>query len=168
MRFKIFLAVVAMSVVQVQAAPNRYWAELARTQDGATLNGPDTSVKAVQFLLRARGSRIAADGVFGTQTESALKTFQRRHGLVASGKINGATWERLVPTLRPGARGDSVRAMQVLLGGFANSKVVVDGVFGSATQAALLKFQKESNIKADSIVGKETWSNLSPGQWEGC
>jgi peptidoglycan hydrolase-like protein with peptidoglycan-binding domain len=43
----------------------------------------------VRALQRALG--IPADGVFGSQTESAVRRFQRRHGLVADGVVGPLT-----------------------------------------------------------------------------
>jgi peptidoglycan hydrolase-like protein with peptidoglycan-binding domain len=43
----------------------------------------------VRALQRALG--VPADGVFGSQTESAVRRFQRRHGLVADGVVGPLT-----------------------------------------------------------------------------
>jgi hypothetical protein len=48
---------------------------------------------AVVALQRALG--ISADGIFGPGTESAVKSFQRRHGLTADGIVGPATWSAL-------------------------------------------------------------------------
>lgn len=38
---------------------------------------------------------LAADGHFGSSTETAVKEFQRSRGLTADGKVGKATWEAL-------------------------------------------------------------------------
>lgn len=58
------------------------------------------------------------------------------------------------PTLRVGSRGQAVRDVQAKL------KVTVDGVFGLATKAAVVKFQTANGLKADGIVGPVTWGKL--------
>jgi len=47
----------------------------------------------VKWLQAQLGSGI--DGVFGTETETMLKVWQRAHGLVADGIVGNATWARL-------------------------------------------------------------------------
>jgi len=48
------------------------------------------AVAAVQQQLR-----ITADGIFGPQTEGAVKTFQLNHGLAATGIVDARTWAEL-------------------------------------------------------------------------
>jgi hypothetical protein len=44
-------------------------------------------------MQRALG--ISADGLFGSGTESAVKSFQSQHGLTADGVVGPATWQAL-------------------------------------------------------------------------
>ena len=56
-------------------------------------------VKTLQKKLIAQGyslPRYGADGDFGSETESALKAFQRDHGLNADGIAGKKTWEALL------------------------------------------------------------------------
>ena len=55
----------------------------------------DTS-SAVAEVQRALG--IADDGIFGPQTRAAVKAFQRKHGLLPTGKVDVKTWLKLFPT----------------------------------------------------------------------
>ena len=48
-------------------------------------------VRALQQQLRARGWRLAVDGMLGPRTESVVRAFQRRHGLVADGLVGPLT-----------------------------------------------------------------------------
>lgn len=65
-----------------------------------------------------------------------------------------------LPTLKNGSKGDSVKALQILLNGFGYSCGTADGIWGSKTQAAVIKFQKVNGLTQDGIVGNETWSAL--------
>jgi N-acetyl-anhydromuramyl-L-alanine amidase AmpD len=56
--------------------------------------------------------------------------------------------------LRKGDQGNSVIALQVLLG------IHADGAFGPATDAAVRAFQKANSLTADGLVGPATWKAL--------
>ncbi len=57
-----------------------------------------TAVRAAQMLLQAKGHRVAIDGIFGPQTEYAVKMFQEQRGYtsVALGTVEHFTWCDLV------------------------------------------------------------------------
>jgi len=59
----------------------------------------------------------------------------------------------LKPTLRRGENNDPnlVKIVQAKVG------VAADGLFGPATEAAILKFQADNGLDADGIVGAATW-----------
>lgn len=65
-------------------------------------------------------------------------------------------------TLRKGDRGNEVKELQAALNGAANSleKLDVDGIFGAKTFNAVVHFQLESGLRADGVVGAETWKAL--------
>ena len=66
------------------------------------------------------------------------------------------------PTLRQGSSGAAASKLQQLL----NTKgidITVDGDFGSATRAAVVKFQQQNGLVADGIVGTQTWQALRRG-----
>lgn len=116
-------------------------------------------VRTVQYLLRQAGYSVSADGVFGSGTESAVRSFQQARGLAVDGVVGTATWERLAITVRNGSTGDAVRGCQSQLRarGYA---VNVDGVFGAGTESAVRSFQQSRGLGADGIVGLDTWSRL--------
>lgn len=53
-------------------------------------------VAQLQTLLSKDGSSLVIDGIFGCGTQSAVKAFQRRHGLVADGIVGAKTWGELL------------------------------------------------------------------------
>jgi hypothetical protein len=48
-----------------------------------------------QRLLAKDGSNLEIDGIFGPGTQSAVKAFQRRHGLTVDGIVGPQTWKAL-------------------------------------------------------------------------
>ena len=68
--------------------------------------------------------------------------------------------------LKKGNTGEYVTLLQTKLknAGYDLGKYGVDGDFGSATLAAVKKFQKEHGLTVDGIVGKATWAALESGE----
>ena len=118
-----------------------------------------SDVLAAQYMLRARGAALPATGVFGSSTRAAVVAFQRSRNLAADGMIGVNTWSALMGTVRYGSRGDMVRALQVELN-HNGRYVVVDGVFGLQTRAAVLALQTRNWLATDTIVGPMTWTAL--------
>ena len=59
-----------------------------------------------------------------------------------------------------GAKGNNVRWVQWHLNKAAGEKLAVDGIFGSLTKAAVLRFQKNKKLVQDGIVGPKTRAAL--------
>jgi hypothetical protein len=124
-------------------------------------------VTALQYLLRAKGFKLAPDGRFGFSTESAVRRFQAKNKLKVDGKIGWQSWEALTPNLKRGAKGDAVRALQTLLI-FQKQKVARDGVFGSSTQNAVGDvYMPIDVIGFGGEVSDNQWCYLSGGYWKG-
>lgn len=66
------------------------------------------------------------------------------------------------PTLRVGATGACVKVMQQLLinKGYNVGAAKADGIYGSYTKSAVVKFQRNSKLLPDAIVGPVTWGAL--------
>ena len=56
--------------------------------------------------------------------------------------------------LKLGSKGKEVEDLQKYL------KIKVDGDFGSKTETAVKKWQKENGLKDDGIVGEKTWNAM--------
>lgn len=67
------------------------------------------------------------------------------------------------PTIGPGATGDVVRRAQRALRRTPDLGLVVDGVYGPATKAAVIGFQQGAGLQVDGIVGPHTWTALPDG-----
>jgi len=138
-----------------QAAPDMDWLRYKAGDRGE-------DVRTIQYLLRARGYKTQADGIFGKQTVNAVKSFQRAKKLVGDGVVGNQTWKALVITVKRGSRGDAVRAAQNQLKAhvYDGHRIAVDGNFGAQTEREVKKFQKDYEIKQDGIVGLVTWNTL--------
>lgn len=132
------------------------------------------------------------DGIYGSQTEASVRSFQQIFGLTADGIVGPATWYRIVrlytavtrlselrsqgqqfyainwsppTTLQVGSTGDKVRQLQYMLSVLSSyiqsiPPVTVDGVYGQATRAAVLAFQRRYGLPETGTVGETTWDIL--------
>jgi peptidoglycan hydrolase-like protein with peptidoglycan-binding domain len=120
----------------------------------------NAAVRVMQYLLEDRGIVVTVDGIFGPNTETAVKGFQANNGLKQDGIVGELTWSRLIRTLQKSSSGAAVKAVQVIL-----SRIVlpldVDGVFGPNTETAVKGFQADNGLQQDGIVGPLTWRALA-------
>ena len=67
-----------------------------------------------------------------------------------------------LPVLKKGCKGESVKALQILLigCGYSCGSSGADSSFGPATDSAVRRFQKANKLVADGIVGAKTWAKL--------
>lgn len=105
-----------------------------------------------------------------TEIADAILLYNKANGKVSQGLADRRAAERKLflsgsiaakdeyadlPTLRKGDKGVMVRVMQKLLGGLE-----IDGIFGTATEEVVKRFQKEHKLEADGIVGQKTWAEM--------
>ena len=66
------------------------------------------------------------------------------------------------PTIRKGDTGTAVKVLQLALVAYEYNigKYGADGEFGFDTENAVKRFQKNSEIEVDGIVGEDTWNKL--------
>lgn len=136
------------------------------------------TVKYIQNKLIIKGyfvGRTGADGIFGFQTEKAVRQFQIDNSLSADGIIGPLTWEKLEDStivisssypgsiIGMGARGDNVVKIQkeLIRRGY-NVPGGTDGQYGSGCREIVKKFQSDSGLEIDGVVGKRTWDTLFP------
>lgn len=96
----------------------------------------------------------------GSNTESAVKKFQKTNQLTADGIVGPNTWNKLFVTVKNGSSGNAVKAAQYLLKKVYCYSIDVDGSFGPATQSAVKDFQTRKGLSSDGIVGPATWAAL--------
>lgn len=154
-------------------------------------------VLALQLALRVEGySYLKGTGNYAGETLRAVKDYQRKHHIKASGIVGSKTWQALVGTkptmltggtlevikpfsLNPGERGgqklDNLYNMIQRIYPYAaqlDSLNDPSGVYGPGLQKMVRDFQKRAGIKASGIVGPKTVAALNEavsvaGQW-GC
>jgi peptidoglycan hydrolase-like protein with peptidoglycan-binding domain len=126
-------------------------------------------VKRLQRALRRTPDPgLAVNGLFDSQTETAVKDFQSGAGLVVDGIVGPLTWNALpdggpMPTLQRGSSGEVVRRLQTLLtngavGEWITTPMGIDGDFGPHTEASVKAFQTWGGVVADGIVADQTWA----------
>jgi peptidoglycan hydrolase-like protein with peptidoglycan-binding domain len=132
--------------------------------EGPGATGP--SVTGIQYLLRARGHAISADGVYGPQTAAAVEAVQTAAGVAVDGVVGPQTWPELVVTTSSGSTGDAVRAVQQfgLVPSPGVDPLVVDGSYGPITTERVRFFQESWGLGIDGAAGPETWSFLTSGR----
>ena len=153
----VLMALLAGSSTRIEARQVRNWPSWATEGDPHA-----QATRAVQYLLRAHGYKVATDGVFGQQTESALKQFQSVRSLDANGIMDSTVWEKIVVRVRRGSRGNAVRAVQTLLRSMGYP-VRVDGVFGTVTEKIVRRYQRAQGLVVDGVIGLDTWCELFDG-----
>ena len=90
-----------------QSAPQAYFSDITKLPPmlvSSSVNKTPASIYRgnkgdlviwAQEHLYAAGQHIAVDGAFGPRTQTAVRAFQRQHGIAATGIVNGPTWDAL-------------------------------------------------------------------------
>ncbi|MDJ0694274.1 peptidoglycan-binding protein [Mastigocoleus sp. MO_188.B34] len=139
-----------------------------------TLGSTGDDVKDLQKVLNGTvaDNTLVVDGIFGRATQEAVTVFQKQYGLTVDGIVGSQTWAVLdtididendlifPPTIRLGSTGEDVEYLQRRLNGIGLGPVVVDGIFGVATEKEVKKFQKHYDLTIDGVVGPKTWVRL--------
>lgn len=141
------------------------------------------AVRRVQRLLIQAGIRVVggADGIFGLNTQRAVRTFQQSRGLAVTGQVDAATDAALAVTapsggapavvtpgapaaaaspyvgLRIGSTGPNVRRVQeAILATGIHLRGGADGIFGHSTQNGLVRYQRWKGLSPTGVVDQAT------------
>lgn len=127
----------------------------SRTQD---------SVRAFQEIFG-----LEADGIVGPETWYRIVRLYTAVTRLAELRSQGQQFYAInwsPPTvLQPGNTGDKVRQLQYMLSVVSSfipsvPPVTVDGIYGPATRAAVLAFQRRAFLPETGTVGQTTWDTL--------
>ena len=87
-------------------------------------------------------------------------------GIECKKESEGTTVNIELNVLKKGSKGEQVKALQRLLhsmGYSLGTKNPIDGSFGSMTENAVRKYQKNKGLEIDGCVGQTTWDKLLKG-----
>ncbi len=155
-----------------------------------------SGVQEIQFYLQ-RINRFnptvespVLDGIFGSGTERAVRSFQRAYDLPETGIVDEPTWNRIVDvyngtldnvdepsngitlvpypqyTLSVGSRGEYVRYIQQILNVINDVFLTIpqleeDGIFGSATRDGVNAFAILFGFPQNGIVDEALWNKMN-------
>jgi len=129
-------------------------------------------------LLQAALGGIKVDGIFGPETEEAVRQFQATKGLSVDGIVGPATSALLGSRAPVRATGAGVRSNASLTSSEAGAEssptessptaavkrlqaalhLSADGELGPETEAAIRRLQARHGLSVDGVVGPATWS----------
>lgn len=159
------------------------------------LGSSGMGVRVLQFYLRLLNYFIPSipyielDGIYGEQTENAVKAFQEYEGLPADGIVGVTTWRSLINeyerierevqtqydvistlpapglSLTIGSTGDTVRRIQEFIDVIARNNssvpsVTVDGIYGRQTANAVRAIQGLADLNQTGRVDPLTWNAI--------
>ncbi|PMC38556.1 hypothetical protein CJ195_08830 [Bacillus sp. UMB0899] len=132
------------------------------------LGSKGENVKIMQRALNeVMGAELSEDGIFGPNTKTAVMAFQKSKKTLKvdgiygpnthaelSKEINSFGFENTV--LKVGSRGEAVKTLQKALNDMSYN-MTVDGIYGSQTKDAVIKFQERfPELKNDGVFGPKT------------
>ena len=155
----------------------------------------DQPIRSLQTMLRTIASiepsqiNVMPDGIYGSQTAAAVRSFQRRQGLNPTGIVDQQTHERIVreyerayiearkaqpvqinldpgQILRRGEKNNHIYLAQSMLTvlHLLDSRIPVPphtGILDPATAEAVAAFQSVAGLPPTGEIDKRTWKDLA-------
>ncbi len=130
--------------------------------------------------------QIIPDGIYGSETSTAVRAFQREYGLPDTGNVDSATWNKIVGvyrthinsapcslncfpsqkySIKSGDNGELVYIIQVMLEGLRKNfdnfpATTVCGNYNADTVKAVKMFQQKVGLPQNGIMDCKTWNML--------
>ncbi len=155
------------------ASPGMPNPEPATTTEHSISLSSESKGRQVELLQQALG--ISVDGIYGPETEEAVRSFQASRGLAVDGIAGPETSAALrshaaAKASAAGVRRDAVNftPSEAVLPGAGNAvarlqhalHMQADGSFGPETEAAIRRLQARHGLTVDGVAGPATWSLL--------
>ena len=151
-------------------------------------------VRSLQTMLRVLAERddrytpVIPDGVYSSQTMTAVSNFQRNHGLPVTGITDQITWEAIVAEYEPAlTHVDEAQVVEIILNPnevirrgqsspylyVAQAMLLVlseiygigmpsqSGILDTPTSDSLASFQALNNLPMTGELDKVTWKHLA-------
>ena len=156
-------------VTQAQVMLNRIsqnYPAISRIYPVDGIFGEQTERSVISFQ---RIFNLTPDGIIGKATWYQMVRLYVGVNDLAELESQGQTFYRVnwqgSETLQEGNTGQSVRQLQYILQVVSDyistvPAVTIDGIFGPATQAAVIAYQRHAGLTPDGIVGTNTWQSL--------
>jgi peptidoglycan hydrolase-like protein with peptidoglycan-binding domain len=146
------------------------------------LRGYDVYVLQMKLASLNYTLTYATPGYFDTVTAAAVKAYQKNNGLNPDGTVGSTLRRYLWPTtvntaeeeahqyegtvddpyteriLKMGKSGSDVASAQMKMKAAGYFYGKADGIFGKDTKEAVIRLQKDYNLKQDGIIGPMTWA----------
>lgn len=184
MKFLMFLIVIVVAGFFFFEPIKAHFADLFPDQASkeerqfvGTVSGQNPRVEEIQRMLKELGFyKWFVDGKMGQETRNALKAFQKKNNLNATGRADSKTLNALqkqsnqsknnVQPVRK--KQDSshqkvsydIKTIQSLLKQVGFYQGEVDGKMGPLTVKAIKRFQKSRNLKESGVINVKTWEEL--------
>jgi peptidoglycan hydrolase-like protein with peptidoglycan-binding domain len=126
-------------------------------------------VTALQCLLRTNARyKGKLDGRLDRDVVRAVRRFQRRTDLRATGKPDAATWTALFargssPLMKVGSSGKSALRLERALRAAGQLSSSSTGIVTDRTAKAVARYQRRVGFDPTGVVTTETWAALQTG-----